>query len=70
MLYKYYINIARIANAVHCHFLLKGNKNCHEFKVSIVRIVISVSNVTSLQDCLVPQVCAPNAAHNSQCRGR
>ena len=28
------------------------NKDCHEFRFSIVRIVISVSNVTSLQDCL------------------
>ena len=64
------LNIARIANAVHCHSLLSGNKNCHEFRVSIVRIVISVSNVTSLQDCLGPQVCAPIAAHNSQCRVR
>ena len=63
-------NIARIANAVHCHSLLSGNKNCHEFRVSIVRIVISVSNVTSLQDCLGPQVCAPIDAYNSQCRGR
>ena len=63
-------NIARIANAVHCHSLLSGNKSCHEFMVSIVRIVISVSNVTSLQDCLGPQVFAPIAAHNSQCRGR
>ena len=26
--------------------------NCHEFRFSIVRIVISVSNVPSLQDCL------------------
>ena len=41
-------NIARIANAVQCHSLLSGNKDCHEFRFSIVRIVISVSNVTSL----------------------
>ena len=47
-------NIARIANAVHCHSLLLSNKNCHEFSFSTVRIIISVSNVTSLQDCLVP----------------
>ena len=45
-------NIARIANAVQCHNWLSGNKDCHEFRFSIVRIVISVSNVTSLQDCL------------------
>ena len=44
-------NIARIANAVHCHSLLSGNKNCHEFKFSTDRIVMSVSNVTSLYDC-------------------
>ena len=49
-------NIARIANAVHCHSWLSGNKNCHEFRFSIVRIVISVSIVTSLQDYLVSQV--------------
>ena len=55
---------------VHCHSLLSGNKNCHEFRFSIVRIVISVSNVTSLQHHLVPQLWAPIAAHNSQCRGR
>ncbi len=27
------------------------NKDCHEFKFSTVRIVMSVSNVTSLYDC-------------------
>ena len=48
-------NIARIANAVHCHTWLSGNKDCHEFRFSIVRIVISVSIATSLQDCLVSQ---------------
>ena len=48
-------NIARIKNAVHCHSWLSGNKDCHEFRFSIVRIVISVSIVTSLQDCLVSQ---------------
>ena len=46
-------NIARIANAVHCHSWLSGNKDCHEFRFSIVRIVISVSIFTSLQDCLL-----------------
>ena len=51
-LYSILINIARIANAVHCHSWLSRNKNCHEFKFSIVRIVISVLNVASLQDCL------------------
>ena len=29
-----------------------GTKDCHGFRVSIVRIVISVSNVSSLWDCL------------------
>ena len=38
-------NIARIANAVQCHNLLSNNKDCHEFRFSIVRIVNSVSNV-------------------------
>ena len=46
-------NIARIANAVQCHSWLSGNKDCHEFRFSIVSIVINVSIVTSLQDCLV-----------------
>ena len=32
---------------------MSGNKDCHEFRFLIVRIVISVSNVTSLQDCLL-----------------
>ena len=41
------INIARIANAVQCHNKLSGNNDCHEFRFSIVRLVISVSNVTS-----------------------
>ena len=40
------LNIARIANAVQCHNLLSGNKDCHEFRFSIVRNVINVSNVT------------------------
>ena len=48
-------DIARIGNAVHCHSWLSGKKDCHEFRFSIVRIVISVSIVTSLQDCLVSQ---------------
>ena len=51
----YSVNIARIANAVQCHSWLSGNKDCHVFRFSIVRIVISVSIVTSLQDCLVSQ---------------
>ena len=45
------INIAKIANAVQWHNYLSGNNYCHEFRFSNVRIVISVSNVTSLQDC-------------------
>ena len=44
-------NMARVANAVQCHSYLSGNKECHEFRFSIVRIVISVSIVISLQDC-------------------
>ena len=43
-----WINIARIANAVQCHNYLSNNKDCHKFRFSIVRIVVSVSNVTSL----------------------
>ena len=35
-----------------CHSYLSGNKNCHEFRFSIVRIVISVSNITNIKDCL------------------
>ena len=50
-------NIARIANAVQCHSWLSGNKDCHEFRFSIVRIVISVSNVKSLHDCQILQNC-------------
>ena len=41
-------NIAGIANAVQCHSWLSGNKDCHKFRLSIVRIVISVPKVTSL----------------------
>ena len=40
-------NIARIVNAVQFHSLLSGNKDCHGFRLSIFRIVISVSNVPS-----------------------
>ena len=39
----------------HCHSWLSGNKDCHELRFSIVRIVISISIVTSLQYCLVSQ---------------
>ena len=35
-------------NAVQGHSWLSGNKDCHEYRFSIFRIVISVSNVTSL----------------------
>ena len=38
----YEVNIARIANAVQCHNWLSDNKDCYEFRFSIVRIVISV----------------------------
>ena len=34
------VKIARIVNAVHCHSWLSDNNHCHEFKFSIVRIVI------------------------------
>ena len=44
------INIARIANAVHCHSSLSGHKDCHEFRFPIVRIVINVSKATIFQD--------------------
>ena len=50
-------NIARIANAVQCHSLLSGNKDCHGFRFSIFRIVISVSNVTSPLVCLCHCLC-------------
>ena len=33
--------------------ILSGNKYCHQFRFSIVRIVISVSNVTSLCNCQI-----------------
>ena len=37
---------------VQCHSKLSGNTDCHEFRFSIVRHVISVSNGASLhQDC-------------------
>ena len=42
-------NIAKIANALHCHSLLPGNKDCREFEFSIVRIVKSVSNINSVK---------------------
>ena len=29
-------NIARIANAVHCHSWFSGNNDCHEFRFSIL----------------------------------
>ena len=40
-------NIARISNAVQCQSQSSGNKDCHESRFSIVRNVISDSNVTS-----------------------
>ena len=39
--------IARIAKTVQCHSLLSGINDCREFRISIVRNVISVSYVTS-----------------------
>ena len=44
-------NIARIANAVQCPNWLSDNKDCHGFRFSIFRIVISVSNVKSSCSC-------------------
>merc|ERR1711989_71199 len=61
-------NIARIANAVQCHSKLSGNKDCHELRFSIVRIVISVTNATSLLDCLCHCICSkevPKKFHRS-----
>ena len=43
-------NVARIANAVHCHSKLSGNNDCHKFRFSTVIIVISFSNVISFQN--------------------
>ena len=54
---QYYGNIARIANAVQCHNWLSDNKDCHGFRFSIIRIVISVSKVTSLWDCSLRVFC-------------
>ena len=44
--------------------IVRSKKDCHDFRFSIVRIVFSVSNVTSLWDCLchchlVGQVISP-----------
>ena len=36
---------------IHCHSWLSGNKDYQAFRFSIVRIVISVSIVKSLQNC-------------------
>ena len=48
---KYFLALssknARIANTVQGHSLLSGNKDCHEFRFPILRIVICVSIVTS-----------------------
>ena len=45
-------NIARITNDVHCHSRLSGNKYRHEFRFSILRIVISaLCRKTILQTC-------------------
>ena len=41
-------NITRIVNAVQCHSWLSDNKDCHDFRFSIVRILIRVSNVTNV----------------------
>ena len=41
-------NIARIANAVHCHSELSGIKDCHEFRFSIVRIVAKINKPLAL----------------------
>ena len=59
-------NIARIANAVQCHNQLSVTKDCHEFRFSNVRTVISVSSVTSLQDCLFKIVSTVSVVKNYQ----
>ena len=64
--YNITINIARIANAVQCHSWLSGNKDCNEFRFSIVRILISVSVVTSLQDFFFKIVKFVNNCQNCQ----
>ena len=48
-----FVNIARIANAVHCHSLLSGYKDCHELRFSIVIIVIDalVSQMSKVSKC-------------------
>ena len=38
----------QMLSSVTTHNWLSGHKDCHEFRFSIVRIVVSVSNVTSL----------------------
>ena len=45
-------NIARIVNAVQYHSKLLRNKDCHEFKISIVRILNSVSLLWNLWEAL------------------
>ena len=53
MMYKHpkdNLNIARIANAVQCHSLLSGKQRLSWIQVLNCQHVISVSNVTSLQD--------------------
>ena len=41
-------NIERIANAVQCDSYSSCNKDCHQLMFSIVRITISVSNVSRI----------------------
>ena len=42
-----YQKIGSLNRVAKCHIFYTGNKDCHEFRFSIVRIVISVSNITS-----------------------
>ena len=56
LLSKMSLNIARIGNAVYCHSWLSGNKDCHEFRFSIVRIVIVCRQFLPLSATLSAQV--------------
>ena len=47
-----YQKIGSLNRVAKCHIFYTGNKDCHEFRFSIVRIVINVSNATSIWDCL------------------
>ena len=44
---------------------MSGKKDCHDFRFSIVRIVVSVSNITNLWDCFYHCLC--NCLCNCHC---